>query len=335
MRVALIGCGLIGQKRATALFVHPEDQLVAAVDVQRERAEDLARAHGAAAGLDWEPAVKRSDVDAVILSTPNDSHEPIALACLKNGKHVLCEKPLGRNADECERMVAAAGSAGKVLKAGFNHRHHPALLRAHQEVSSGNLGPVLWVRGLYGHGGRPGYEREWRGDARTAGGGILLDQGIHLVDLARWFLGEVSEVQAMTARCFWPIEPLEDTSAALLRTASGQTAFLHTSWTQWKNLFSFEVALRDGYIRVQGLGGSYGKECLIIGRRKADHGPPEESQTAFEGDDRSWSDEWGEFRDAVRGGREPMGGGRDGLAAARIVDALYRSDRTGRAIRLR
>jgi predicted dehydrogenase len=280
---------------------------------------------------DWREALQH-EVDAVVVATHNTALAEIACAAAASGRHVLCEKPLGRNAIEAEAVVAASADAGRVLKVGFNHRHHPAIARAHDALVRGAIGTPFAIRGAYGHGGRPGYEREWRADPRLAGGGELLDQGVHLIDLSRWFLGEFSVVSAVLGTWYWPIAPLEDNAFAMLATADGRAASLHTSWTQWRNLFRFEVMGSDGYLRMEGLGGSYGTERLTIGRRQPQSGPPLEEGTSFEGPDPSWTDEWVEFKNAISESREPLGSGGDGLAAARLIDALYESSTQQRLV---
>lgn len=293
-------------------------------DIDRDRAAGLATPTGARVSQRWEDVVHADDVDVVIVATPNKIARPVAVAAALSGKHVLCEKPLGRNAAEAAEIVAAARRSGVTLKTGFNHRHHPAIARAHDLVVSGGIGEPLFIRCIYGHGGRPGYEREWRGNADLAGGGELLDQGVHAVDLARWFLGEFAEVNGRVARWVWDIAPLEDNGFAWLETADRRLAMIHTSWTQWKNRFSFEVFGHDGFVRVEGLGGSYGAESLIHARRRSG-GLPDEVTTEFPGPDESWHAEWIEFTAAIREGREPLGNGEDGLAALLLIDALYRS----------
>ena len=247
------------------------------------------------------------EIDAVVVATFNQGLLPVTLHALENGKHVLCEKPLGRNAGEAEQMVRAAARHERILKTGFNHRHHPALSLAHNLAQAGKIGPLMSLRAAYGHGGRPGYDQEWRGNPELAGGGELLDQGVHIVDLCRWFLGEFVQVSGMLSTWFWQVAPLEDNGFALLRTAGGQIATIHTSWTQWKNLFRMEIFGRDGYLVVQGLGGSYGPEQLTMGLRRPESGPPLEETWEFPGPDISWQAEWQEFTAAIREGRQPLG----------------------------
>src|SRR5262249_22274859 len=145
---------------------------------------------------DWEPVIRRKDVDLVIVATTNNMLARITGAAVQQGKHVLVEKPAARRAEELRPLVGAARQADVVVKVGFNHRFHPALAKARAIFDAGELGRLMYLRARYGHGGRLGYDREWRADPAIAGGGELLDQGVHLIDLARWFAGDVVEVHS-------------------------------------------------------------------------------------------------------------------------------------------
>jgi predicted dehydrogenase len=300
-------------------------RLLVVADVDRERAEAISAGTGATVTTAWQQMVLAEDIDVVVVAVPPKFSAIVALEAARRGKHVLCEKPLGRSPDEAAAIVAAAKQAGVVLKTGFNHRHHPAVQRAHEVLTAGLIGEPYFVRSVYGHGGRPGYDKEWRADPELAGGGELMDQGAHVLDLARWFLGDFIDVSGFATRYFWAVEPLEDNGFALLRTESGRIASLHTSWTQWKNRFSFEVIGSNGYLIIEGLGGSYGPERLTIGHRRPESGPPRETVEEFTGPDRSWHAEWQEFMSAIRDCREPLGSGQDGLESMRLVDAIYRA----------
>lgn len=333
MKIGIVGCGLIGNRRARVAQASGDEVLLVA-DVDPERARATAKAVGAEWEDDWLGVATHAEIEAVVVATVNKSLLPITQTALQSGKHVLCEKPLGRNAREAKTMVDTAWMTKRVLKVGFNHRHHPALRQAHEMAQSGKIGRLMSIRAAYGHGGRPGYDQEWRADADLAGGGELLDQGVHLVDLCRWFLGDFVQVTGMLGAWFWQIAPLEDNGFALLRTVAGQIATIHTSWTQWKNLFRFEVFGQDGYLLVEGLGGSYGVERLTLGLRRPESGPPEEKFWEFSGPDVSWEAEWGEFKAAIREQRQPLGNGHDGYQVARVIDAIYESAKTGGIIEL-
>jgi predicted dehydrogenase len=283
----------------------------------------LAARFGSRSTTRWEDAVADTRVDVVAVCTSNKFLAPIAIAALGAGKHVLCEKPMGRNAGEAAAIAAAANVADRVLKVGFTLRFHPALREARSLCANGELGPLFFIRAVYGHGGRPGYDREWRGNPDEAGGGELLDQGIHLLDLSRWFLGDLEVVAGLTPRWHWDVAPLEDNAFILLRAGTGEVASLQTSWTMWKNRFSFEVFCRDGYVRVDGLGGSYGAETLTVGRRRMAGGVPEENSTVYDTADQSWDADWRDLVTAIENGGEPEVGPGSGLAAMRLVDDVY------------
>jgi len=327
LHTAIVGCGLIGQKRAHALG---NARLVYTVDTNPARAQHLATQYpGCIAATDWRDVVTRDDVDLVIVATTNDALAPVTLAAVQNGKHVLVEKPAARSTRELAPVVEATKAAGVTVKVGFNHRFHPALRKAREIVDSGALGPLMYVRGRYGHGGRLGYEREWRADPAIAGGGEMLDQGIHLIDLARWFLGDFTEVSGLTATFFWQM-PVEDNGFALLRTAGGQVAWLHASCSEWKNMFSFEIYGRDGKLQVDGLGGSYGVERLAYYRMLPQMGPPETTIWEYPGEDTSWRDEFVHLQTCISERQTPLGTLEDAYAALVVVETLYRqSQRRG------
>ena len=325
MRVAIVGCGLIGNKRAKSIA--GGDTVIAVADKDAKRAQQLSAQcpRCEIAETDWEKVVGRPDVEAVVVATTNDMLAPVTTAAVKAGKHVLVEKPAARSSAElalvCE-VARAAAPAGVVVKVGFNHRFHPALMKARELVDAGALGPLMFVRGRYGQGGRKGMEREWRGSRQTAGGGEMLDQGVHLIDLSRWFLGDFTEVSGHVARFFWNWE-VEDNGFALCRTAGGQVAWLHASCTEWKNMFSLEIYGRDGKIAIDGLGGSYGVERITFYKMLPEMGPPETTTWEYPFPDRSWDLEWADFTDAIRNRRRPNGDLHDALAALRVIGRLY------------
>lgn len=322
VRVGLVGCGLIGAKRVAAL--RPNDALVAVADLDPARAEAVAAPAGAAAATDWAAVVTRSDVDAVVVAPTHDSLAAVTLAAIDAGKHVLVEKPAARRPEELEPILHHPDLRSVCVHVGFNHRCHPALMKAKELVDAGAVGPLLFIRARYGHGGRVGYEREWRADPDIAGGGELIDQGIHLIDLSRWFLGEFSSVVGFTPTYFWDM-PVEDNAFLLLRTPRDQVAWLHASWTEWKNTFCFEIAGRDGKLQVDGLGGSYGTERLTYYRMLPEMGPPDVEEWSWPGADGSWRTEWDQFAAAVEAGapvRSTIEGAR---AALTIVSQAYQN----------
>jgi predicted dehydrogenase len=318
--VAIVGCGLIGRKRAAAL---PEGRVVACADLIVDRAEALARTSGAEAVRRWQDAVSRPDVDVVVVATTNDALAEISRAALQAGKHVLVEKPAARTLAEIDTVIAAARVSRGLVRVGFNHRYHPALQKAREVVDSGRLGPLMFLRGRYGHGGRVGYDREWRANPALSGGGELIDQGVHLIDLSQWFLGPFTSADGFAATYFWNM-PVDDNAFLTLRTASGQCAFLHVSCTEWKNLFSLEIYGRAGKLTIDGLGGSYGVERVTWYRMLPEMGPPDTTCWEYPRGDQSWALEFADFVRDITNRREPNPGLAEAKRALDTVDAIYR-----------
>ena len=333
-RVGLVGAGRQGRRHAIAMSQSADTELVVVADVNHDAARLLADDIGCEATPDWSAVVGREDINAVVVCTPPHLHRVISVAAARNGKHVLCEKPLARNPQEAEEIVTAARENGVKLRCGFNLRYHPGIRQAREWVDQGIIGELSFIRCRYGIGGRPGYDKEWRADPEIAGGGQLMDQGMHALDLVDWFLGDVSEVVGFLSTSFWDIAPLEDNVFALLRTPTGRTASIHASWTQWKNLFAFELFGRDGYVLVEGLGGSYGTERVVLGKR-AFLEPFREEIIEFRGEDRSWHEQWQEFVDAADGSREPSASGNDGLRAMKLAYTVYESVKKNRVVQVK
>jgi len=295
--------------------------VVAAADVNIDRAKSLAA--GAFATSDWREALHVPSVDAVVVATTNDWLAPVSRAAVELGKHVLVEKPAARTCEELKGVLTAAQRSSAYVQVGFNHRFHPALQKARAIFETGVLGPLMFLRGRYGHGGRIGYDREWRADPAISGGGELLDQGVHLIDLARWFLGEFTEVEGHAGTYYWDMA-VDDNAFLSLRTRNSQTAWLHASCTEWKNMFSFEIYGRDGKLQVDGLGGSYGVERLSHYQMKPEMGPPETTIWEYPGADTSFQLELCTFIESIGDGVRRGPGLNDALEALQIVEAIYR-----------
>jgi len=330
LRVGLIGAGLIGNKRAGQM---EGGRLIAVCDQKLPLAEKLASSYGAQVERDWKTLVRRPDIDAVIVSVSNNSIAECAVAALEAGKHVLVEKPAGRNPDEVRTQIAAAQRSKKIIRVGFNHRFHPAFQRLKQRMTSGDIGPLMYIRARYGHGGRVGYDREWRADPALSGGGELLDQGVHLIDLCRWLGGEFRLQWGLAKTFFWDM-PVEDNGFLLLRSDDGaRNAFLHASCTEWKNLFDFEVFGRTGKLEVWGLGRIYGREELRFYRMKPEMGPPEFVQEQFPEEDKTWQAEFNAFVSEIGGVPTDLGTLNDALRSLEIVyEAYAQSDPNGKTI---
>ncbi len=276
-------------------------------------------------------AIVNSDVDAVFVCTPNRYIPDVVTAALDAGKHVFCEKPPGRTMEDIERIITAEQrNPGMVLKVGFNHRYHYGIMEAKKIVDSGKYGKILWVRGIYGKAQGSGNPNEWRHDPELAGGGILFDQGIHMLDLFRHFCGEFTEIKSMCTTAFWDT-PLEDNAFALLRNTEGRIGMLHSSFTQWKHRFTLEIFMEDGYVIVDGMPSgtrSYRDEWIIEGKKHtgfATGNPPE--QATFCNTDPSWDLELAEFVDCIRSGRPVQNGtSNDTYETMRLVFGIYDAD---------
>lgn len=321
MNYAIIGCGLIGKKRL--LGMPAGSRLVAACDTNLSRAEELVKlAKTGRAVADFKEAVANPEVQVVFVSTLNATLAPITLEAVKHGKHVLVEKPAAISVAEVDEITAAAAKTGALVRVGYNHRYHPAALKAQELFRSGALGPMMFVRGRYGQGGRVGYEKEWRADPKLSGGGELIDQGVHLIDLAGIFLGEFTTVEGHAATYFWKM-PVDDNAFLSLRNAAGNTAWLQVSCSEWKNLFSLEIYGRDAKLHWEGLGGSYGVERLTYYQMLPQMGPPDTTVWEFPRGDESWKIEMTEFFEDIRHKRTPVPGLKEARAALAVVEKIY------------
>ena len=320
MNVAIIGCGIIGMKRAKALGGHT---LIATCDPVIERAQKICSIIGSGeAFTDWKQAIAHPKVDIVIVSTSNDWLTPIGLYALEHNKHVLIEKPAARSSLEISSFLKKATDLSKSVKIGFNLRYHPALLKAREIINSGVMGELMFIRGRYGHGGRIGYDKEWRANPEISGGGELIDQGVHMIDLCRWFLGDFVSVKGDLATYFWDM-PVDDNAFLCLSTSKNQIAWIHVSCTEWKNMFSLEIYGKTGKIQIDGLGGSYGVEKLTYYQMLPEMGPPKATVWEYPGEDNSWNLEFKAFVDAINTSSPFNGDIKDAYEALRIVDKVY------------
>ena len=331
MRVAIVGAGLQASRRAPAIR-KSGDELVVIASAHDESARRMADDYGCEYAVGWEEIVKRDDVDSVLICTPPSTHFPVSMAALRKGMHVLCEKPLALNSKEALEMVTLSVKNATVLKCGFNHRYHPSLREIKRIIATGDLGEIYYLTASYGIEARLGYETEWKANPKFVSGGELMDHGIHLLDLARWFLGDFSEVFCMAKNYHVKGMPFEDNAFVTLKTRSEKVAFVHASLTQWINRFSLEVEGSNGYARSTGLGGSYGGETLTVGRRQPMK-PFSYTTTEFRGEDRCWMDEWQDFKGMVGTKYEPAWAD-DGLKSLLLVEGAYESSRTGRTVKI-
>lgn len=278
--------------------------------------------------------------DVVVVATPNLIIPDLVCTALDRGLHVFSEKPPGRNVQDVLRMRAAEAAAGdRILKFGFNHRVHDAIEQAKQLIDAGTLGELYFMRGVYGKAGGANYATNWRSDPALSGGGILIDQGIHMLDLFLMFAGPFPQVQSFIERKFWTGVPVEDNAFALMKSGGGIVASLHSSATQWRHTFRLELYARNGFISVDGIlsnSGSYGTEVLSVALNRLDRDgtpvPNPELQEIRFTSDASWNKEIAEFYSAVTG-KAPIrfGSSQQALEVMELVEAIYAGDPEGRA----
>lgn len=331
MKVGIIGFGKMGKIRMNVINNLPDLSLEGICDIvppeqnESRNCEFYKNYHD----------LLKTDIDAVFVSTPNKFTPEIVISALNNKKHVFCEKPPGRNLNDIRAIIKAEQrNKGLKLKFGFNHRYHGAVMEAKSIVESGRLGRILWMRGIYGKSGGVDFEKQWRSNKEIAGGGILLDQGIHMIDLFRLFCGDFLEVKSFVTNSYWNID-MEDNAFAILRNEKNQVAMFHSSSTQWKHTFSLEIFLEEGYVIISGILSStrsYGHgERLITARKQFENessamGNPHEELTYFD-QDRSWELEVEDFVDCIKNNKKAIiGSSEDALKAMELVYKIYNAD---------
>ena len=332
LRVGIVGMGKMGKIRAEVVCSHPDLKLCAVCDIDSNIKKHYPEVMFY---KDYNNLIE-SNVDIVMVCTYNGVAPEIVIKALNQGKHVFCEKPPGRSVEDVEKIIEAERSnPGMKLKFGFNHRYHYAIMETKSMVDSRRFGDILWMRGVYGKCGGIQFENSWRNSSNIAGGGILLDQGIHMVDLFRYLSGEFTDIQSIVTTSFWNIT-VEDNAFVLLSNERNQVAMLHSSATQWKHRFSLEICLQGGYININGLLSttrSYGDESLTFARRQFEDetyafGKPREETIYFDRDD-SWALEIADFATAIQE-ETPIHSGNsyDALRVMQLVEQIYNVSRT-------
>ena len=326
LNIGIAGMGKMGHVRADVIRRHPNLVLRAVCDVSGEH-------HEYESFQDYHDLLKQ-DIDAVFVCTPNQFIPEIAVTALQSGLHVFCEKPPGRNVEDVKMMrEAEQSSAGLKLKFGFNHRYHEAVQEAKSIVDSGRMGRIMWIRGVYGKAGGSQYDKNWRNKHDISGGGVLIDQGIHMLDLVRMFCEDFTDIHSFIARSYWPIE-VEDNAFAIMKNQSGQVAMIHSSATQWQHRFLMEIYLEKGYLTIDGIlssTGTYEPETLRIARCLYDNEGyplpnPQETLTIYE-EDKSWYLEVDDFiRCILEDKPVVVGSSQDAYTVMELVQSIYRAD---------
>ncbi|NCD34512.1 MAG: Gfo/Idh/MocA family oxidoreductase [Spartobacteria bacterium] len=331
MKFGIIGFGKMGQKRQT-LIENSGHRVIAVFDPEFTGEKGLHPAKNA------EEIINNPEVDAVCVCGPNFVISDTVVKALDAGKHVFSEKPPGRTMDEVLAMKTAAERHPELkLKFGFNHRYHDAVIEAKNRIESGKFGSILWMRGRYGKSVDEDFKKTWRADKEKAGGGILLDQGIHMLDLFTHFCGDFQQVKAFADKQYWDLG-IEDNVFAIFRNEQGQTASLHSTMTQWRHLFALEIFLERGYMVINGIlssTGSYtngtGKEELSISlnRTPAPMAKHSQEERMVFSDDVSFQREIDEFIDCIQHNKPVVEGDiQDALRIMNLIDMVYKDSAT-------
>jgi predicted dehydrogenase len=330
VKVGLIGCGAIGKLRAAALKRLDSIDLRIVSDVDVERVREIASKYRAAVEINWRDLVRREDVDMVIVSTPPSLHAEMCIEALNSGKNVLCEKPLARTTDECRQILQVAEKCGRLLATGFNYRFYPSIKRARAVLDSGLIGDLDHIRSYAGYSARD-HNNSWLHDWKVMGGGALRDNGVHLIDLTTYFLGEVAEVNGLASNSVWGFEGCEDNGFALLRSTTGRIASLQASWTEWRGYrLLVEIYGTKGCIRASCFpmvtqviwanerGGSTRRRTHLFPLTQIAEHLFSYRRIVIQ----SFIEEIQAFCRALHGVPTPLATGRDGMRAIEIADAV-------------
>ena len=331
LNVGIVGLGKMGRIRADVIIKQPKLNLIAVCDVIESKGREFP---GCRFSNDYHDLVKQ-DIDAVFVCTPNRYIPEIVTSALERGIHVFCEKPPGRNLDDVIVMQEAErANPGTKLKFGFNHRYHEAVREAKSIVDSGRLGKIMWIRGIYGKAGGPLYDKNWRNYGEMSGGGILIDQGIHMLDLIRMFCGDFDIIHSLMSHSYWQIE-VEDNAFAIMKNASGQIAMLHSSATQWQHQFLMEIYLERGYLTIDGIltsSRTYEPETLKVARCLHDQDGyplpnPQETLTLYS-EEKSWYLEIDDFVQCILEDKPvEIGSSQDAYKSMELVQKIYTADK--------
>jgi 1,5-anhydro-D-fructose reductase (1,5-anhydro-D-mannitol-forming) len=323
-KAGIIGYGKMGKTRHDAI-----DELNCA-EVIAISEPNLKEELKGIQNVSHEEIINHPEIDAVIVCTPNFLNKELTIRSLNAGKHVFCEKPPAFTAKEVEEIMKAEAKSGKKLMYGFNHRHHDSVIRMKEMIDSGSYGKVLWLRGRYGKSVTEDYFNQWRAKKELAGGGILLDQGIHMLDLFLHLSGDFDVVKAEVSNLYWHMD-VEDNAFVILKDSkTGKVASLHSTMTQWRHLFSLEIFLEKGYMVLNGIITStmaYGEEVLSVARNRSTAPAAtwkDEVLTKYVSNN-SWRYEVEHFFNAIEQDTPvTIGNSNDALKLMKIIDEIYR-----------
>lgn len=335
LRVAIIGYGKVGRIRHRCVEAHPNLTLTAIGDLRPHAGEGLTDVFFS---TDWREVLEQRP-DVVFVCTTNETIPDVATAAIDLGIHTFCEKPPGRTVADVQRMIdAETRNPGVKLVFGFNHRYHQAVLDAKAIIDKGRLGKILWLRGVYGKAGGPTFDRDWRNDPERSGGGILIDQGIHMLDLFHFFCRPFEEVKSFVGHLYWQV-PVEDNVMCILRNSQGQMGMLHSSATQWRHTFVLDIYLERGYLSIEGILSStmtYGQESLKVAHCIYDHEgyplPNPQESLIYYSEDTSWMQEVEYFISCVLESKAVKNStSAQALAVMEAIHIIYFKDAPGMA----
>lgn len=324
-KVGIIGFGLIGKKRAKSLG--PKAELVAYSDIINIKKSILDQKKNKVKFFkNWKDLVKLKELDIIIISTVHNLLAPILLEACKYKKNILVEKPAAIHLKDLRRIIKLSKRYKNKVRVGYNHRFHSAIIKCKEIINKKLLGKLMFIKASYGHGGRIGYEKEWRMKSKISGGGELIDQGSHLIDLSMFFLGEVKQVSAKLENFFWKTN-VDDNAFVTLKFRNNCISFLHASCTEWKNNFIFEIYGTRGKLKIEGKGGSYGRESLIFYKMSKKMGLPEVKRWIFEKKDNSWKKELNELYNDINYNRSPNPGLEQAYSVLKIIKNIYKTNK--------
>ena len=327
LRVGIAGYGIVGKRRHFFMQNHLTMEVVGVCD---QIFEKNYIADGISFFTNYSELIA-SNIDVLFVCLTNNVAAQVTIAGLQNGLHVFCEKPPGRNIQDIKKVIEVEKKWPSLkLKYGFNHRYHESIKEAVKIINSEELGTIINLRGLYGKSRVIPFSGGWRSQRELAGGGILLDQGVHMLDLMRYFCGEFIEVKSFISNHYWNHD-VEDNAYALMKDTSGRIAMLNSSATEWQHKFRLEIALTEGYINLSGIlsgSKSYGEEKIVFGKRddESNNGQMKSNTLQFLSDN-SWIDEINEFANAIINNKKIVSGNsKDALETMKLVFKIYFDD---------
>tara|TARA_B100001093_G_scaffold519622_1_gene609500 strand:+ start:1066 stop:2058 length:993 start_codon:yes stop_codon:yes gene_type:complete len=326
-KIAIIGCGLIGNKRASAL--NSNYKIEYCCDTRIEILDKFYKKYKCSnKTIDWKEVVRSNNVDIAIVALTHNLLFQVTKKLLESGKHVLVEKPGSIKSSQLEKLSSLAKNNNCQLHVGYNSRYLKSIKKSLEIIKKDkSLGKLNYIRAVYGHGGRPGYEKEWRGNKKLAGGGELLDQGSHIIDLAYLYTNSEFKIKgADLGNYFWNMK-VEDNAFLLLKNKENVILNMHVSWTEWKNKFLFEIFFKNGKIEISGRGGSYGEEKLIFYKMQKKMGPPKKKLWAFKNIDSTWKDEWTDFVKEISLKNINTKNLLDSIKVLKIIDLAYNNSK--------